>query len=110
MAGSAQDIMTFPYWATNKTQDTARIPGARLRHALEDIDLNREPLRTDYSHTYINVLMRPRIQQDTSQMTNLSHLPSYGVTNPGGLYGALLDSVPSIETGFTARKAGSNGA
>jgi len=97
MNHSAQDILTFPYWGRDKTQDPLLIAGGIVSRELTDLSVNREPLRTDYSANYINVLMRPKVRQDTSQMTNQADRPTYGVTNPGGLYAALLASVPDPE-------------
>jgi len=91
---SARDILTFPYWPTDKTQNPNLIPGSILQNELIDLRINLEPGRTDYNNNFVPVLMRPAIGQDTSQMGNLADHPTYGVTNPGGLYADLLASVP----------------
>jgi len=91
---AARDILTYPYWTTDKTQDPGRIAGGILARELQDIGINQEPGRTNYSQNYIQVLMRPAIKQDTSQMTNQADHLTYGVTNPGGMFAALLAGVP----------------
>jgi hypothetical protein len=96
MQSATQDILSFPYWGRDKRQDPFTIPGAMVSHNLEDLSINLEPLRTDYNHNNIGLIMRPNVKQDTSQMTNAGDVPTYGVTNPGGLYAALLSSVPDL--------------
>lgn len=90
------EILSYPYWGTDRTQQPIQIAGGMVGRVIEDIAVNQEPLRTNYNHNNINVLMRPAIQQDTSQMGTVSNTPQFAVTDPGKLYSALLDSVPDV--------------
>lgn len=94
MAGTVQDIMSYPYWPRDKTQDPYRIAGGLISREVEDIGINQEPAR-GFNQNFVPVLMRPAIKQDTSQMgTQGRGGELYAVTTPGQLYKALLDSVP----------------
>ena len=100
MPNIRNDILTFPYWPTDRTQNALYIPGGILGRELQDIAINTEPLR-ETNHNNIPVVMRPRLGQDLSQMANLSDHPTYGVTAPGGLFADLLasTSAPTTEKG-----------
>jgi len=97
MQTTAREIMSYPYWPSDRTQDPANIRGVFVRNELQDLGINREPLRTDYDPLYINVsITRPNLPQDMSQMGTLADHPTYGVSQPGGLYADLMGSVPSL--------------
>jgi len=91
-----QQIMSYPYWPRDKTQDANRIAGGLVAREIQDIGINRVPMQQDYSSLNIPVLMRPVVRQDTSQMTTQADRVIYGVGNPGGLYSSLLASVPDV--------------
>jgi hypothetical protein len=104
---AANDILTFPYWPMDRTQDEYQIPGVLISHSIQDLDQNRIPAQTDYNLNFVSVLMRPAVRQDTSQMGTLADHPTYGVANPGGLYRDLLSSVPDVApSGEAGKKKG----
>jgi len=81
----------------DRTQDPRRIAGGLVTNMIEDLPVNQEPSKTDYNTNYINVVMRPTVKQDTSQMGTAGDSPTWGVTDPTRLYTALLDSVPDAD-------------
>lgn len=57
----------FPYWPPLGVQRPAMIVGRQVAREIQDIPLNRTPLRNEYNNNNVPILVVPRVAQQARE-------------------------------------------